>query len=145
MFSEDFKKTNFQRLDLKDGEKTLGVFAGEPLEFMNNFKLKEEFPIGLPSYPDGTGKRFRINVLTPSLDGKKFIPLIMAGPPSVAITLDTVTKKYGMDYLYEISVSGTGTKKKTAIFPERALTEEEKAMVKATTLIPLKIFEKKGE
>lgn len=142
MFSEDFKKSNYQTLSLKDGEKTVGVFAGEPLEFMNNYTLKEEFPMGLPNYPKGTSKRFRINFLTKTLDGKKFIPFIFAGGPKVAIQIEKLIAKTGKDFLYEISVEGSGTKKVTTIMQERSLTDDEIKLVKSTELLPLKVFEK---
>lgn len=137
MFSKDFMSSVNRYVKLGEGEKIVGVFAGEPLEFMNNFKAKAQYPIGQSSYPEGTGRRFKINFLVPAQD--KFIPLVFEGSSKTAIVIETVVSKFGKDYLYEITRTGSGTKTTYSVLPERSLKPEELEAVKGVTLVPLTI------
>lgn len=137
MFSEEMKAGGSQFVKLEDGQSVTGVFQGEPLEYKKNFKMKTEYPMGLPVYPEGTSNSFKINFLV-FKDGK-FTPHVFQGSGKAAVTLEKVVAKYGMDYMFEISRSGSGTKTTYSFLPERSLTAEEKTEVKAHKLIELKV------
>lgn len=138
MFSDSFKtseRTSF--LALKDGEKVQGVFAGEPLEFKNNFGLKTQYPLGLATYPEGTSSRFKLNLLVPR-EGK-FFPFVFEGSKKTAVSLDAIVNKFGRDYIYEIQRNGSGTSTTYSILPERSLTPEEKVEIAQVKLVELKL------
>lgn len=137
MFSDDFKRGSSSFIKLDDGGKVVGVFAGAPLEYKNNFKLKQKYPMGLESYPDGTSTRFKINFLV-GREGK-FFPFVFESSKGTALTLEAVTKKYGVDYIYEITRNGSGKKTVYSIMPERALTPEEKSAISKIKLAELTI------
>lgn len=137
MFSDDFKKGSSSFIKLDDGGKIVGVFVGAPLEFRNNFKLKTKYPMSQETVPEGTSTRFKINFMVPR-EGK-FFPFIFEGGKGTALTLESVTKKYGMDYVYEISRNGSGKKTSYAVMPERPLKDEEKAAISKIQLPELTI------
>ena len=143
MFSKEFTTTsNLSFIKLDDGDKVTGVFAGEPYECMYNFKEQEEYAMGLPSYPEGTSKKFKINFLRPwGNPFKSFSPNIFSGGTNIAKAIEAIVGKYGMAYLYEISRQGAGKKTTYSILPERPLTEEERAVLPTISLHELTLRE----
>lgn len=137
MFSDEMKSGGSQFVKLEDGQSITGVFQGDPLEYKKNFKLKTEYPMGLPVYPEGTTNSFKINFIV--LKDGKCQPHVFNGSGKASVALEKVVSKYGMDYVYEISRNGSGTKTTYTFLPERSLTPEEKTEVKAQTLIELKV------
>lgn len=136
MFSKDFTTTtNFSFIKLDDGDKVVGVFAGTPFECMYNFKEQKEYALGLPSYPEGTSKKFKINFLRPYGNPfAGFSPGIFSGGAKLAKAIETIVAKYGLEYLYEITRQGSGKKTTYSVLPERALNPEEKATLSTVAL-----------
>lgn len=133
MFSDEMKKSPSMFVKLEDGEKVLGVFYGPPLEYKNNYKLKTDYPMGMPSYPEGTSNRFKVNFLVPVGDGT-FVAKVLNGSGKLASSIESVTGKYGQTYIYEITRLGEGTKTTYSVLPERALTDDEKSKLPTTKL-----------
>ncbi len=142
MFSDEFKKAGAGTyVKMEAGDKEVGAFVGKPLEFMNSFELKTDYPLGLPSYPEKARPQFKINFVS-KVDGK-FIARVFQGNKKTSAAIDAVTTKFGPDYLYEISCNSTGKKfnghmvNEFSVLPERPLTEDEKKALAEVELLPL--------
>ena len=144
MFSEEFKKAGAGLyVKMEAGDKEVGAFVGHPLEFMNSFKFKTEYPLGLASYPDDARPQFKVNFVS-KVDGK-FIARVFRGNKKTSAAIDAVTNKFGADYLYEIACNSTGKKfnghavNDFAVLPERPITEDEKKELAKVELIDLSL------
>ena len=144
MFSDDFFKAGSGLfVKMTAGDKEVGVFAGDPLEYMTNFDLKTDYPLGLPHYPDKTRPQFKINFVS-KVDGK-FITRVLQGNKQVADRIKKNVAKFGKDYMYELSCESTGKSfngrpvNEISVLPERPLAEDERGQLAAVELIPLKL------
>ena len=147
MFSDDFKKSEGGMfIKLEDGESVVGAFAGNVLEFYNNFKLRSQYSLDDPNIPAGSSKRFKVNFVSAADDGT-LIPRILEGSKTTAKAIEKIVEKYGVDYFVEITRNGTGKTTTYSVLPERPLTEDEKKAVQAVKLTTLSVSsdDKEGE
>jgi hypothetical protein len=140
LFSDEAKAGGGSFVKLDDGEKIVGVFRSPSLAFKSNFRLKTEYKMGLPLYPEGTVTRVKINFLVN--EKGTWVPKVFAGTSKTAAAIDGVVAKFGLDYAYEIQRDGKD-KPVYRVLPERALTPEEIAIINEVKLLDLTI--KSGE
>jgi len=119
-------------LSLKDGDKKIVIFRGDPYCFYQVYKEKEEHK----TWAEGRSFKFRLNVLV--RDGDVWKPMIFSQGITVAGMISDVKEKYGLNTIYEIKRKGS-TKDDTTynIMYERALNPDEVAKLETFKLLAL--------
>jgi len=131
---DQLKKAREQRgdshfLSLKDGDKVVGAFRGQPYGYWRKFPDKTEWA----DWAEGRRFRFKTNLVVKDQDEWK--AKIFEGSKTVSEQLLDVIEKYSQDCLFEIKRSGS-TKDDTryTIMLEKKLDKAELAELEKVTL-----------
>jgi hypothetical protein len=114
-------------IKLKDKESIVGVFMGEPYDFMKVWK-------------EGERPRFRFHINFIVKDGPTFVPKIFDGSATVYRQLEELHAEYGLDSIY-VKITRNGIDKETtySILPsKKQISKEELDHIKTLKLHDLK-------
>lgn len=116
---------------LKDKESIVGVFMGEPYDFMKSWR-------------DGDKPRFRFRINFIVKEGPTFVPKIFENNLTVYRQLEELHAEYGLDTIY-VKITRNGIEKDTtySILPSKQqIKKEEMDHIKTIKLHDLKLESK---
>lgn len=119
---------------LKDGDKMVGVFAGEPITFFSIFKQQEMYSKKV----QGSSFKFRINFIE-SQNGK-WVPRILEQGAGMFDAIVACKEKYGIDKVaFEIGRKGQGKDDTVySVLFDNNLTDADLEQLKKVKLFDLK-------